>query len=67
MQFATKFVASITLAAAMAGARVIPRQEAGTYTLTYTHQEAATQGTDFITFGLFDTADGMSSSSLSIL
>lgn len=62
MQFTTTFVSSITLAAAMANAFIIPRQVApGNYTLTFTNQTGAVQGTDFITFALFETTTGRSS------
>lgn len=59
MQLPTKFISSITLAATLASASVFPRQaEPGNYTLTFTNQTGAVQGTDFITFGLFETTDG---------
>lgn len=64
MQFAVKLIASITLAATLASARVIPRQDASTYTEVFADEFAAVQGTDFITFALFDTTDGMPISSL---
>ncbi|KXN92432.1 hypothetical protein AN958_07991 [Leucoagaricus sp. SymC.cos] len=58
MQLPTKFISSITLAATLASASIFPRQaEPGNYTLTFTNQTGAVQGTDFITFGLFETTD----------
>lgn len=59
MQFTAKFASSITIAAAFASAIVVPRQAAPEdYTLTYTNQTGAVQGTDFLTFALVETTDG---------
>jgi hypothetical protein len=44
----------------MASAAILPRHSsaAGDYTLVFTGQDAAVQGTDFITFALVDTTHG---------
>jgi hypothetical protein len=59
MLFSATLLSSIAVAASMANAAILPRQVApGNYTLTFTNQTGAVQGTDFITFGLFATTPG---------
>lgn len=60
MQFATKLISSIALAATLASAVVVSRQDAGNYTTVFSDQFAAVEDRDFLTFKLLDTVDGSS-------